>query len=65
MHYNPYPLLIRTIYSYMYTMACPPVHGDNPWALARWYRWTDIVYLLDTTFISVDLADFTDFWETL
>ena len=42
-----------------YTMGCQPVRGDNPRALANglsMYRWTNMVYLFYTTYISVDLA---------
>ena len=51
------PIVVFRFYSY--TVACPPVCGDNPQALASGlfrYRWTTMVYLFCTTNISVDLA---------
>ena len=45
-----------------YTMGCPPVCGDNPRALASGLsyvqvdKWTNMVYLFYTIYISVDIA---------
>ena len=42
-----------------YTMGCPPVHEDNPRALASGLSYVQVdnmVYLFYTTYISVDLA---------
>ena len=47
-----------------YTMVCPPVHGDNPQDLAMdylTYRWTTLVYLSYTTYISADLEHYKIF----
>ena len=40
-------------------MACPPVRGDIPRAVTSglsYVRWTNLVLLFYTTYISVDLA---------
>ena len=40
-------------------MGCPPIRGDNSRALASglsYVRWTKMVYLFHTTYISVDIA---------
>ena len=37
-----------------YTMGCPPVRGDNPRDYLT-YKWTIMILLFYTTYISIDL----------